>query len=338
MSSAAAEVNAAGSRDRREGVALTEATIASVVFGDLPVLDLNRRLTERLNPGARVRWRVVRNLPLQDADRTPQDDPGVEVLDGEELPVELRSLGKFASYHHALALDVACRDVPTRYLILIDPDCFVVRPNWIEDVLAYVQDRGLAFFGVPYHPRSMAKFRYFPCSVFLVVDTEQVPVSTLDWRPEAESRPRAGLARRVSDSLFGLLGWEYRLRYELSEDTGIRVYSRYRDSRLPYECVQPVMIGPHLRGYEMSKQKALSPLPWVLEKLLPDRYCMVPKRPGYVTDRRFAEFGFEDTAARPIWAEEFLWRNEPFALHLRKSPESLRKDPAAISRLLDQFA
>jgi hypothetical protein len=321
-------VSAAAGRD----APATDATIAAVVFGDGPMLELNRRLTARLNPGRAVRWRIVRNLPLQAVDLTDDaGDPDVEVLEGKELPDELRALKKHRSYHHALALNVACRDVSTRYLILIDPDCYVLRRNWIEDVLTHMRGRGLAIFGAPYHPRSIAKLRYFPCSIFFVVDTTLVPVSVLDWYPEAEEPPRQTVARRVLQSTVGQTGWRLRLRYEESEDTGIRVYTHLRERGAAVECVQPVMIPDHLHTY------FLRPKQRVMEKLLPDRYCVIPKRPGYITDRRFADLGYEDTAAKPIWAEEFMWRDAPFALHLRKSPESLRQDPEAISRLLAQF-
>lgn len=329
MSGASAEVQTAVSAHARGGAPVTDVTFASVVFGDRPMLELNRRLIERLNPGRPVRWRIVRNHPLQDEDLDGVDDPDIEMLEGQQLPAGLRELKKFRSYHHALGLNVACREVSTRYLILIDPDCFIVRPNWLEDVLCHIGERGLAFFGTPYHPKAIAKFRYFPNSVFLVIDTNVVPTTALDWYPGADARSGRSWASRALELPFRLAGWQHRLRHEESEDTGIRVYSRYRDAGASAECVQPVMISEYLSSFMKPKQR-------VLEKVMPDRYCVIPKRPGYFTDRRFADFGFEDTAR--INAEEYMWRGEPFALHLRGAPESLRQDPAAISRLLAQFA
>ena len=41
-----------------------DLTICSVTFGDRPLLELNRELTERLND-VRPVWRLVRNRPLQ---------------------------------------------------------------------------------------------------------------------------------------------------------------------------------------------------------------------------------------------------------------------------------
>jgi hypothetical protein len=329
MSSVSARVSPA-SAGYGSVVPATDVMLASVVFGDRPMLEVNRLFVAQLNPGRTVRWRIVRNRPPQASDQGGEDDPDVEVLDGRELPFELRLLKKFRSYHHALALNVASREVPTRYLILIDPDCYIVRANWIEDVLSHVSEHGLAFFGTPYHPRSIAKFRYFPNSVFLVVDTEVVPTSTLDWYPEAGTPPGPGLMRRALETPFRLAGWRLRLRHEESEDTGIRVYSHYRDAGASVECVQPVMIPEYLSSFMRPKQR-------VLEKVMPDRYCVIPKRRGYFTDRGFASFGFED-AARMLNAEEYMWRDEPFALHLRGAPESLRNDPDGVARLLAQFA
>lgn len=313
---------------RRASTHVRDATLAAVVFGDTPLLDLNRELVGRLNPGRPARWRVVRNLPLQPADER-EYSPMVEVLDGRELPSEFRKLKKFRSYHHALGLHVACTAVPSRYLVLVDPDCYIVRPNWIEDVLGHMAEQSLLFFGVPYHPQSIPKFRYFPCSVFLVIDTDAVPVETLDWTPEARTPPRPGPVRRVLETPLRLAGWRLRLRHEESEDTGIRVYRRYRDTGVAAECVQPVMLDEHLHSFMKPKQ-------CVLENVLSDRYCVIPKRPGYFTDRSFADVGHVD-GTRMFGVEEFMWRDRPFALHLRGAPQSLRQDPEAIRRLLAQF-
>jgi hypothetical protein len=308
---------------------LADMTICSVSFGDWPLIELNRRLCERLNPKTRVRWRVVRNLPAQPSDMAAGGDD-VEVIDGESLDETARAASKHRSYHHALGLNRACRDLQTRYLALVDADCFVVRPHWVRDVLNHMRDRGLAFFGVPYHPRSIAKVRYFPCAVFSVIDTRQVPADALDWTPEAVVGRRPDgwldqwLQRRLRD---GDMAW--RLRSEESEDTGIRVYTRFRSGGLASDCAVPVYTAAH------APRKLATPRQLALEQILPDRYCIVPKRRGAITDRGFADAGIEDLSAQGC--EEYMWRGDPFALHLRGGPAELRANPESVRDTLWRF-
>jgi hypothetical protein len=308
---------------------VADMTMCTVSFGDWPVIDVNRRLLERMNPGVQVQWRVARNLPLQ----PPDGDAGgahVEVIEGEALDDDLRATSKHRSWHHALGLNRVCRDVRTRYLALVDADCFIVRPHWVRDVLGHMREHGLAFFGVPYHPRSIAKIRYLPCAVFIVIDTTQMAADALDWTPKALTPRRPDgpvdrwLQRRLQDD-----GTAWRLRAEESEDTGIRVYAQLREDGLSSECAVPVYTTLH------APRKLRTPRQLALEHVLPDRYCILPKRRGAITDRGFVANGLEDFSGEGC--EEYMWRDDPFALHLRGGPEELRSSPEKIQETLWRF-
>jgi hypothetical protein len=307
-----------------------DVTICSVVFGDKWCLDLNRELTRRLNPKREAHWLVVRNRPHQENDRFNPSEP-YEVLDGAELPEELRARHDARSHHHAAALALASRSARTRFVLFFDGDCFILREDWLAEVTEHMLANKLGFFGVPYHPRQPAKLRYFPCGVWLMVDTARVDISSFDWTPGAETASARG---RISDRFWRrLLSGEssrHRLRVESSTDTGISIYRRYRGSReTRSDHVVPVLIPRHLRVRDTRPRQVL------LEKLLPDRYCVVPRRVGYFTDVGFPAHGLPDMSA--IGCEEYMWRNEPFALHLRGGPAELRKDPSAVAALLDDL-
>lgn len=316
---------AMGSLTAGDGLRTADLTICSVTFGDRPLLELNRELTERLND-VRPRWRLIRNSPVQEDDLTGRNEMPFEVLDGPELPDTERHSKTRTSYHHALGLALASSGLETRYLLYLDPDCYVVRRDWIRDVLEHMEREELAFFGVPYHPRSISKYRYFPCAVCLVVDTQAVDVAQVDWTPEVpDSVRRTGLDRVLASYL--AKRHKFRLEGDGSLDTGFRLYRRYA-AVTRHECVQPVVLREHLR------RKLSPPRERVLEKVLPDRYCLLPKRRGYFTDEGLAAHGYADTAA--LGCEEFMWRGEPFALHLRGAPE-LAGDLDAVREVLAQF-
>ncbi len=98
---------------------------------------------------------------------------------GTPLGERRRLLGKYlGSYHHAAGLNRALERVATRYALVIDPDFYVVRPGWIAEVLAHVRAEDLAAFGAPWNPRWYQKFRYFPCTHFMVLDLAKRP-----WSP-----------------------------------------------------------------------------------------------------------------------------------------------------------
>lgn len=55
------------------------------------------------------------------------------------------------------------------------------------------------------------------------------------------------------------------------------------------------------------------------ERLLPDRYRLVPGRPGSFSPHGFEAAGLPDVAA--FGWEEFLWRGQPFGFHVRSQPK-----------------
>jgi hypothetical protein len=310
------------SRKRSDSVASVAATddltICSVTYGDGPVLAVNRRLSERLNPGGLPRWLVVRNRPEQPADDALESDPGFDVVPGAEMGEHIDGQGP-RSVHHALGMNLVPAHVSTRFVMYLDPDCFVLRPNWVEEVIAHMLERSLTTFGVPYHPRAAQKIRYIPCGVGMVVDTDRLSLEGVDWRPRTDvGADRMSFCDRLVDTALRRADSQHRLRIEASLDTGIDFYRRHRDQNLATECVQPVMLPMHLRS------RLKHPRERVFEAILPDHFCLLPRRPGYFTDRGFAFHGHRDLANEGC--EEYLWRDAPFAVHLRGGPPALRED------------
>ena len=96
-------------------------------------------------------------------------------------------------------------------------------------------------------------------------------------------------------------------------DTGHRIYETYSsDPSIKYECLQPVFKPKH--AYSKRSYLLFWPNFW-FEKLLPDRLCFIPQKPGYYTMRGFAEQGFFD--ASRMGREEYMWENRPFGVHMR---------------------
>ena len=266
-------------------------------------------MIDALNPGADFRFIAVDNSALGEPVLT-LEDPRAEVLAGvdpEPLPLPGRG-----SYHHAAALNMAIRQVKTRYALVIDPDLFVVRRDWIAACLEHVRKRGLTFFGAPWHPRWYRKWRDFPCVHFLLIDLAQAPADELDFTPaivedrEKDEQPLA-LWLKKHASL-----WFARSLVETRRDTGWKLRQRFKGA--PSELILPVVD----LDAELTRPKHLHTARgrW-LERLVPRRWRFLPADGTWVAPRDAP--GFAAEAFYELEPEKFVWRGAPFAFHMRRN-------------------
>ncbi len=273
-------------------------TIVSVRFRNDALLRKNLELTRAFNPGQSNRWIVVDNE--FDGAMEPAG-ANVDVIPGAARP-KARDLG---SLHHALGLEKALSAVGTRFVLLLDPDFYVVSKGWIADVVAHAVENKLAFFGAPWHPRWFYQYRDFPAVHFMLIDLEQVRPGDIDLKP-AISDDRwwqkingspAGLPTALRDAL----------KVQRIRDTGWRLHRRYRDDPgARIELLIPHYVPPESARYRWERR--LSPV-------LPKSWLMFPAREESFVRESFLKARFPEAYARG-W-EEFTWRGAPFAVHLR---------------------
>jgi hypothetical protein len=256
-----------------------------------------------------------------------------------QAEAEQRLSANLGSHQHAGALRTALSRVRTRYAVIMDPDLYVVRPDWICAVTGHMAARQLSVFGVPWHPRWYEKQRAFPAPHLMVVDLERTgPVDELMepgvrapgdryvsaiWRTYAEAsrvdaaRARRGLLRRLGPAI----GEDLRQRRTIgrARDTGHALAASVAAAGGRVETAVPVFRA----GTEFAPG-GVSPLQTGLapEALLPEAWRYRPRRRGAVSGAGFREAGYPDADARG-W-EEFVWRGEPFAFHLRCEPKRSR--------------
>ncbi len=225
------------------------------------------------------------------------------------------------------------RFVSSRYALLLDHDFFVIRPDWIRQVLDRVQTKRLAFFGSVWHPRWSYQPRDFPSVHFMLIDLERVPVQELDFAPDMASNRLDALISHPRLPIPGAL--RTLLQVGQFRDTGWRVRQRFRDSGLRFECLTP----------HFDVRAALEdapPLHRLAQRWLPDRRSPIPRTKA-VTEQSFLR-GLSPLAYRSGW-EEFYWHDRPFAFHLRsvgrRALEPVRdtvQDDAELDRLVAHFS
>lgn len=326
-------------------------TLCSVSFRSREFLLQNRALTARLNPQEQIQWLVIENSPPGEPSHLAAADD-FTVIPGQPSARSGKAAG---SYHHGAALNAAVRQIKTRYVAILDPDFFVIRPGWIQGVQQFMAQRGLSFFGSPYFPDRWFKYRYFPCGIFMWIDLDQVNPAEIDFTPEvleSDELSKLGLkqlAQRMLSVPADLNRTQIVAAMEkhvfrrsmhdetrmmsrfVNPDVGIRVYRRYAgDVRRRAQCLTCAWENPLYvkAGDWRTRARQLA-----LRALVPDRWLRAPRRKSYTTASRFRDSGHPDLAAKG-W-EEYFWGGQPFGFHVRGVFQGLKTvDPADLAAVL----
>lgn len=295
--------------------------ICTVSFCNAEHLRLNWRLVDRLNRGGtRLQWIVAENSPEDAPDRLPMNDDHFMIIEGERP-------GQYSpNFQHTIALHKCLDRASTRFVLVLDPDFYIVRPNWANEVIKHMERHELAFFGVPWHPRLAQKYRYFPAVHCFFFDRERVSLADLDFRPIGDGQKRlsasdagdqAEAQSEVSRRLQDWLGLTARRKQYF--DTGTRIYKRYSDDKtVRYECALPVFRLPEDAPVSQSWRVR------ILEHLLPDELCYLPKRRDSYVGNGLRELGY--LAGAPTEWEEFMWQGVPFGFHVRRNLRKAKRD------------
>ena len=301
-------------------------TICSVFHSEnsKKYLELNQKLTTALNKRDDYVRLVVNNMP-EGTTLSTFESKHFKVISGVPMAKHLETLEPWkhplkVSTHWGTAQNLAMKQVDTPYAMILDGDFFIVRPNWITDVIDHMRTNNLALLGVEWHPRWYKKVRYFPTIHALVIDTKQLALKDLDLRPlyatEDEMPPKVvPLAR---PSLLSTLKANITMRQQVgtSKDSGHDFYAKYF-GRVRNEIFLPVF-KPYAGDNFFERTLKIG-----IDRILPDRYALIPKASSYTT-RGFKERGYFD-ALEYGW-EEFIWKDEPFGFHMRNTGNKMRTE------------
>jgi len=302
-----------------------DLTICTVAYNSADWIHLNARLVNVLNPNTNYHWIIVENSPPESAKRifTPMT-PNMSIVEGAEIEPDRYAV---PSYHHGSGLNIGIQGVNTRYLLVLDPDFYIIQKGWIASVLQYMLQNQIDILGAPWHPSRYKKWRYFPCAHCTFYDLKHVKKETLDFRPDYDAHPKLdkkhkGVQKKFFKSIDPL---KLRNRRHIghSADTGYRIQVAYKKSSVRNECFAPV--------FSPSIFSRLFNLPFS------DRMSLLPKKPGYYSEVDFAHAGLPDF--RQAGCEEFFWNGNPFGFHVRSFPK-LTKASDSLSVILqytDQF-
>ncbi len=156
--------------------------IGSVFPSDLALHTFGRNLLEGNNPDLEFEWFVAfKNSWGHEYPNSKNTQ--VYGLDAAILP-ELSA--NHPSVDHGAMLNYLVAQVPDafRFILVLDPDCFLLGPSALQKHLAWIAENGIGFSGTPYglgFPKSF--FRDFPTVFAMIIDQTLVDVKDLDFMP-----------------------------------------------------------------------------------------------------------------------------------------------------------
>ncbi|OGF77247.1 hypothetical protein A3H04_00800 [Candidatus Giovannonibacteria bacterium RIFCSPLOWO2_12_FULL_43_11c] len=314
---------------------MNELTICTVSYGHKKLIEANIDLFKKYNSEVDVSWIIVENAS-QNMDRFEIGKfSNVDVLSGLERHESRIASG---SYHHASGLNIAVKEAKTRFVLVLDPDFFIINKNWAADVINHMKENDLVFFGVPYNPKRYLKYRYFPCIHCLFIDTEKISKNEINFAPQyAKELHGQKNKKKTKTGFFSLLKSHARIILKRSQvigssrDTGYALYEKYgKSNSAKSECVAPVF---KLKASKIKPTYLASMPNLLLEKILPDRLCYIPKNPGYYTQNGFKELDYPDFYGND-W-DEFIWKGKPFGFHVQgaKKDGTIRSNDEVIPTL-----
>ncbi len=280
---------------------MSKIVIVSVNYGSPAFLEYNIGLVASSNVDADYSWIVVDN----------GSDPPLDTAAYKNVQIEsgfAKEEFENGSYHHAAALNKAVGKCAADFLLIIDPDFYVLQENWLKHTAEYMVRNNIAIFGAPWHPRHHQKIRYFPSPHFMLINTRIVSKSDLDFTPELDAY---GNRKRFLRSLQLPTIMVSLLTVGTSWDTGYRVYKKFGKNRF----VKIGLLSP-------VWDKRISDLDLVKKfvcQLLPDRINVFPKKHGYYTGDNPIPKGVSLKGA-----EVFLFEEQLFGIHFRNCMNSER--------------
>lgn len=303
-------------------------TILSVSYHSKKLLLHNYDLVKTLNPNTPFQWVVVQNTPENQLEEDlPMDDPRFKMIKGPLLTQEERADSFYRSIHHAKALNLALDTIDTDFILTLDPDCFLLMPNWIELVTQKMQQEKLLFFGVPYPPKYFTHYRGFPNAICLFLYRQLIkeekhfslnfmPVLKKE-NPSPESfsdsnRLKSQCKQWIQHFLPFKVNTSF-LKVKACHDTGYQIYERYRSLKKHQICQ---IFAKDERSFCMK----------LFESILPDKFRTFPRNTTFIrkaSDPLFEEFGSN--------GEQFFWNDQLFGFHIKGVLDNLSKE------VIDQF-
>lgn len=277
---------------------MADASLLTIVIvagpGDQEIISKNISLINDKNPNTSWNVHVIDNGRSHGYQKIEINHPCVKTHDGVDPDLGKPNACR-GSYQHAAALNRFLSDFTpsTQYLLVLDPDFFILMPNWIENLCDHMARNQFLIFGAPWHPKWFMKHRYFPCVHCMFIDTKQVNIQELDFTPnlvargEREDR-RNGLAlpknTKVDQTTLGVVPRNWLSVFVVIAIDGLRALcSAYAESKQPIPR-SLILTMRFIQFLEKSKGKLRSLISLFISLTVSRRNIGVAQDTGYLLE------------------------------------------------------
>lgn len=267
------------------------------------------------------RWVLVDNS-ADEALRPLARECSFEWVEGAVLP-ELAACppAQVGSMHHALGLTRGLGTVSARYLLVLDPDFFLLSEGALAALVARMKNENLVALGAPWTAELHYKWRRAPCLHCLLLDLKQIPKEALRFEPADNQRANDPINRARFARLFRpwrpVLGSLHqlttgRIGIGQSRDTGWQLAGwllRHHADRIG--LLPAAVVGRSRFRHPWHLRYGWG---WHFEQLLPQRWSYLPPTDHY----RLSE-GADLSDIGHLGLDAFYLKDRIFALHVRRS-------------------
>ena len=217
------------------------------------------------------------------------------------------------SYQHAESLNSFFRQnkIKTKYLLIIDPDFYIIYNDWISKVTKYMDKKRIDFFGSPWHPKWYKKYRNFPCVHCLFINLENINQDSLDFTPnlinknslkklESESKnKKLKLSSELSSKKWYLIILSM---YLYSTKRLIKEYQSY-DLNVPkiLSIIESIFVKLIKFFSKKNKKNYINSLSKRLNTLILNRRLInSSKDTGYLIEKKFSSKKYKKGILKPV--------------------------------------
>lgn len=268
-------------------------TIITSFYRDGGHLIRNILNTRRFNPHGEHEWILIDNSSGVTDFGVIKEEKFTVYKGIEEKHIQPFFLKK-VSAANAISINFGITKSDTRFICAMDPDFFVVYPNWIDAVTEYMDAAGVGILSAPYHPIWYQK-AHRATGHFMVIDTDVIPKALLDFTPGLED------FYTNNKELPKWLGKRRNLKR--FHDCGSQIEDMFSES---IEYLVPLV--------DSGSAPPMNKLDKILESILPKKW-------------RITNIDYPVISARVHGilseAETYYWCGYPFAIHLRRYGQML---------------
>ena len=213
--------------------------IAFVCFKTKKFIEKNISLIKRLNKGSRlnIKFYICDNNEKKTYNYIKSRE--IEIFKGVKRNPNHRVPN---TDHLNRALNKVLRKIKKPdFLIIIDPDFYIIEKNWIIKTIEFCNSNKISIFGAPWFPTHLSKPKYFPCSHYTVFK-KNILSKNLDFTIKNNKNNKNNKKYKINKQYGMLINFLLGRNWiRINPDTGYKIYKKFVNSKINFESLTPII-------------------------------------------------------------------------------------------------